>query len=179
MVTMKKQIISGSLVALIALGLAGCANNSAAPSVKVNHPQTTKLAQSSSKKATTSSSTKAVSEASVSRRPSVASSSPQANSGSQVASVNNKASYAGQTNAYNNGSDSNVVNRFIKASGVDNTQGTQYMISPVNAQGESQVEVRDSNGDPNISHLDGMYKFNPTTNQVQKFNITTGEYGNN
>ena len=126
---MKKKIISGSLVALMALGLAGCANNSAAPSSKVNHPQTTKLAQSSSKKAANSSSAKAASE-----------------------------------------------NRAVQPSGVDNARGTQYMISPANAQGEYQVEVRDSNGDPNISHLDGMYKFNPATNQVQKANRVTGEY---
>ena len=170
MITMKKKIISGSLVALMALGLAGCANNSAAPSSKVNHPQTTKLAQSSSKKSTNSSSAKAVNENSV------VSASLQANSSSQVASVNTKASYAGQANAYNNDPESDIVNQFIKASGVDNARGTQYMISPANAQGEYQVEVRDSNGDPNISHLDGMYKFNPATNQVQKANRITGEY---
>lgn len=171
MITMKKKIISGSLVALMALGLAGCANNSAAPSSKVNHPQTTKLAQSSSKKAANSSSAKAVSE-NRAVQPSVAS----ATSNSQVASVNTKASYAGQANAYTNDPESDIVNQFIKASGVDNARGTQYMISPANAQGEYQVEVRDSNGDPNISHLDGMYKFNPATNQVQKASRVTGEY---
>ncbi len=171
MITMKKKIISGSLVALMALGLAGCANNSAAPSSKVNHPQTTKLAQSSSKKAANSSSAKAVNE-NRAIQPSVAS----ATSSSQVASVNTKASYAGQANAYTNDPESDIVNQFIKASGVDNARGTQYMISPANAQGEYQVEVRDSNGDPNISHLDGMYKFNPATNQVQKANRITGEY---
>ena len=171
MITMKKKIISGSLVALMALGLAGCANNSAAPGSKVNHPQTTKLAQSSSKKAANSSSAKAVSE-NRAVQPSVAS----ATSNSQVASVNTKASYAGQANAYTNDPESDIVNQFIKASGVDNARGTQYMISPANAQGEYQVEVRDSNGDPNISHLDGMYKFNPATNQVQKANRVTGEY---
>lgn len=171
MITMKKKIISGSLVALMALGLAGCANNSAAPSSKVNHPQTTKLAQSSSKKAANSSSAKAASE-NRAVQPSVAS----ATSNSQVASVNTKASYAGQANAYTNDPESDIVNQFIKASGVDNARGTQYMISPANAQGEYQVEVRDSNGDPNISHLDGMYKFNPATNQVQKANRVTGEY---
>lgn len=167
MITMKKKIISGSLVALMALGLAGCANNSAAPSSKVNHPQTTKLAQSSSKKA--ASENRAV-------QPSVASVSSQTTSNSQVASVNTKASYAGQADAYTNDPESDIVNQFIKASGVDNARGTQYMISPANAQGEYQVEVRDSNGDPNISHLDGMYKFNPATNQVQKANRITGEY---
>lgn len=171
MITMKKKIISGSLVALMALGLAGCANNSAVPSSKVNHPQTTKLAQSSSKKAANSSSAKAVNE-NRAIQPSVAS----ATSSSQVASVNTKASYAGQANAYTNDPESDIVNQFIKASGVDNARGTQYMISPANAQGEYQVEVRDSNGDPNISHLDGMYKFNPATNQVQKANRITGEY---
>lgn len=170
MITMKKKIISGSLVALMAFGLAGCANNSAAPSSKVNHPQTAKVAQSSSKKATNSNSAKVVNENSA------VSASLQANSSSQVASVNTKASYAGQANAYNNDPESDIVNQFIKASGVDNARGTQYMISPTNAQGEYQVEVRDSNGDPNISHLDGMYKFNPATNQVQKANRVTGEY---
>lgn len=174
MITMKKKIISGSLVALMALGLAGCANNSAAPSSKVNHPQTTKLAQSSSKKAANSSSAKAASE-NRAVQPSVASVSSQTTN-SQVASVNTKASYAGQADAYTNDPESDIVNQFIKASGVDNARGTQYMISPANAQGEYQVEVRDSNGDPNISHLDGMYKFNPATNQVQKANRITGEY---
>ena len=166
MITMKKKIISGSLVALVALGLAGCANNSAAPSSKVNHPQAAKVAQSSSKKA--------VSEDGAVQSTTASVSSQSANT--QTASVNTKASYAGQTNAYNNDPDAAVVNQFIKASGVDNARGTQYMISQANSQGEYQVEVRDSNGDPNISHLDGLYKFNPATNQVQKANRITGEY---
>lgn len=174
MITMKKKIISGSLVALMALGLAGCANNSAAPSSKVNHPQTTKLAQSSNKKAANSSSAKAVSENSAVQSTTASASSQAVNA--QATSVNTKASYAGQASAYRNDPSSDVVNQFIKASGVDNARGTQYMIGQADAQGEYQVEVRDSNGDPNISHLDGMYKFNPTTNQVQSMNPITGEY---
>lgn len=165
MITMKKKIVSGSLVVLAALSLAGCANNSATPANKASHPQAAKVAQSSSKKAINSSQAKVVSQSqsSVDQNAAVAS----------TASVSTRASYAAQSNNANQ--QGTVVNKFIKASGV-NGQGMQYMVSQPNEKGNYQVEVRDSNGDPNIAHLDGIYQFNPETNQVQTMNPVTGQY---
>ncbi|EEW52830.1 hypothetical protein [Limosilactobacillus antri] len=162
MITMKKKIVSGSLVALVALGLAGCANNSAAPSSKVNHPQTAKVAQSSSKKASSSDAQAASQKAAVS---------------ASSVSANTHTSYAAQPNS-NVDQQGAVVNQFVKASGV-NGQGMRYTVSQQpNSKGNYQVEVRDSNGDPNIAHLDGIYQFNPETNQVQTMNPVSGQYEN-
>ncbi|MGM9891384.1 hypothetical protein [Limosilactobacillus sp.] len=173
MFTMKKKIVSGSLVALMALGLAGCANNASAPASKVNsHPQTSKVAQSSNKKASTSTS---VSTSSTSTTASSQSSSQNS------AVANTKASYAAQTsnaNTTNTARDDQVVNQFIKASGVKENSASQYVVSQTNTKGNYQVEVRDSQGDPNVSHLDGLYRFNPATNQVQEMNPVTGQFEN-
>lgn len=172
MITMKKKIVSGSLVALVALGLAGCANNSAAPSSKVNHPQTAKAAQSSSKKAVSASSKTANSNGQAVSQFSVT---PVASS------INTHPSYATQTNNVTD-QEAAVFNKFAKASGVDldNEPGTMYIITqqPNNGKGNYQIEVRDSNGDPNIAHLDGIYQFNPETNQVQTMNPVSGQYEN-
>lgn len=162
MFTMKKKIVSGSLVALMALGLAGCANNDAAPASKVrSHPQTTKVTQPSNKKA---SSTSKVATA-------------KSNSQANAASATTKASYAAQTNSSNQQNE-RVVNQFIKASGVKDNSASQYMVSQTSNKGSYQVEVRDSQGDPNVSHLDGLYRFNPATNQVQQMNPVTGQFEN-
>lgn len=161
MFTMKKKIISGSLVALMALGLAGCASNNAAPASKVSsHPQTTKVSQTSNKKAS-SSSVQAATESS---------------SGSQ-ASAKTQASYSAQSNSTSN-QDEQVVNQFVKASGVKESKDAQYIVSQTNNKDNYQVEVRDSQGDPNISHLDGLYHFNPATNEVQQMNPVTGQFEN-
>lgn len=161
MFTMKKKIISGSLVALMALGLAGCASNNAAPASKVSsHPQTTKVSQTSNKKAS-SSSIQAATES----------------SSSSQASTKTQASYAAQSNNTSN-QDEQVVNQFVKASGVKESKDTQYIVSQTNNKDNYQVEVRDSQGDPNISHLDGLYHFNPATNEVQQMNPVTGQFEN-
>lgn len=162
MFTMKKKIVSGSLVALMALGLAGCVNNDAAPASKVSsHPQTTKVTQPSNKKA---SSTSKVATA-------------KSNSQANAASATTKASYAAQTNSSDQQNE-RVVNQFIKASGVKDNSASQYMVSQTSNKGSYQVEVRDSQGDPNVSHLDGLYRFNPATNQVQQMNPVTGQFEN-
>lgn len=161
MFTMKKKIISGSLVALMALGLAGCASNNAAPASKVSsHPQTTKVSQTSNKKAS-SSSVQAATES----------------SSSNQASAKTQASYAAQSNSTSN-QDEQVVNQFVKASGVKESKDAQYIVSQTNNKDNYQVEVRDSQGDPNISHLDGLYHFNPATNEVQQMNPVTGQFEN-
>lgn len=161
MFTMKKKIISGSLVALMALGLAGCANNSAAPASKVSsHPQTTKVSQPSSKKASSTNS-------------------QAASQSSSQASAKTQASYAAQSSSTNsNAQNDQVVNQFVKASGVKENKNTQYMVSQTGNKDNYQVEVRDSQGDPNVSHLDGLYRFNPATNQVQQMNPVTGQFEN-
>lgn len=162
MFTMKKKIISGSLVALMALGLAGCASNNAAPASKVSsHPQTTKVSQTSNKKASSSSVQTAT----------------ESSSSSNQASARTQASYAAQSNSTSN-QDEQVVNQFVKASGVKESKDAQYIVSQTNNKDNYQVEVRDSQGDPNISHLDGLYHFNPVTNEVQQMNPVTGQFEN-
>lgn len=176
MFTMKKKIVSGSLVALMALGLAGCANNSAAPASKVSsHPQTTKVSQSSkqasNKKASTSTSSSAQA---ISQSGSQASAKTQANYAAQSSSANANTN----VNTSSNAQSGQVVNQFVKASGIKESKDTQYIVSPTANKGNYQVEVRDSQGDPNVSHLDGLYRLNPATNQVQQMDPVTGQFEN-
>nr|WP_317315310.1 hypothetical protein [Limosilactobacillus mucosae] len=47
------------------------------------------------------------------------------------------------------------------------------------SDGSWQVDVRTSSGegqDPNVSHLKGIYKYNPETGQYQQMDPMTGEF---
>ena len=71
--------------------------------------------------------------------------------------------------------DTSVLQKFFAASGVSQANGDSYLVTP-KADGSYQVEIRNNSGDPQVASLVGMYQYNPTTNQVQKMNIVTGQY---
>lgn len=71
-----------------------------------------------------------------------------------------------------------VVDGLNQAAGLQPENGDQYMTSPT-SDGSWQVDVRTSNGagqDPNVSHLKGIYKYNPATGQYQQMDPMTGEF---
>lgn len=162
MTKMTKKIFGGSLVALMALSLAGCAN-SAMPATKASHPQTTKVAQTPTVNKTSHTTSAAASSANTQQLTS-------------AATGQTKASYAAQQPANTNTQQEKVVSQFTQASGVKQQAGQQYMVSQPTANGNYQIEVRDSKGDQNVSHLDGLYRYNPQTNAVQQMNMMTGEF---
>ena len=71
--------------------------------------------------------------------------------------------------------DTSVLQKFFAASGVSQANGDSYLVTP-KEDGSYQVEIRNNGGDPQVASLVGMYQYNPTTNQVQKMNIVTGQY---
>ena len=71
-----------------------------------------------------------------------------------------------------------VVDGLNQAAGLQPENGDQYMTSPT-SDGSWQVDIRTSSGagqDPNVSHLKGIYKYNPATGQYQQMDPMTGEF---
>ena len=90
---------------------------------------------------------------------------------SQAAASNESAQVAATVN-------DQVVDGLNQAAGLQPENGDQYMTLPT-SDGSWQVDVRTSNGagqDPNVSHLKGIYKYNPATGQYQQMDPMTGEF---
>lgn len=71
-----------------------------------------------------------------------------------------------------------VVDGLNQVAGLQPENGDQYMTSPT-SDGSWQVDVRTNSGagqDPNVSHLKGIYKYNPATGQYQQMDPMTGEF---
>ena len=62
---------------------------------------------------------------------------------------------------------SDVYNSFVKDSGVSLNQD-QSLVAVQNSDGTYQVDVRSTDGDPNIAHLNGTYTYNPSTGSVSE-----------
>ncbi|MFR0610640.1 hypothetical protein ACLUWI_09300 [Limosilactobacillus mucosae] len=71
-----------------------------------------------------------------------------------------------------------VVNGLNQAASLQPENGDQYMTSQT-SDGSWQVDIRTSSGegqDPNVSHLKGIYKYNPETGEYQQMDPMTGEF---
>lgn len=198
MIKQSKHWLTGLLMAAMVLSLTGCAsvsaptgNNQSADSsssaTAVSHQQaqkkhaaakTSKASQtsqsiSSSVAAATSSSLDSAaiqsSDAAVQKAEPATSAAQTAVS--QAAASNESAQAAATVN-------DQVVDGLNQAAGLQPENGDQYMTSPT-SDGSWQVDVRTSNGagqDPNVSHLKGIYKYNPATGQYQQMDPMTGEF---
>lgn len=198
MIKQSKHWLTGLLMAAMVLSLTGCAsvsapigNNQSADSsssaTAVSHQRapkkhaaakTSKAGQtsqsiSSSAAAATSSSldgeTVQSSDAAVQKAEPATSAAQTAVS--QAAASNESAQAAATVN-------DQVVDGLNQAAGLQPENGDQYMTSPT-SDGSWQVDVRTSNGagqDPNVSHLKGIYKYNPATGQYQQMDPMTGEF---
>lgn len=198
MIKQSKHWLTGLLMAAMVLSLTGCAsvsaptgNNQSADSsssaTAVSHQRaqkkhaaakTSKASQtsqsiSSSVAAATSSSLDSAaiqsSDAAVQKAEPATSAAQTAVS--QGAASNESAQVAATVN-------DQVVDGLNQAAGLQPENGDQYMTSPT-SDGSWQVDVRTSNGagqDPNVSHLKGIYKYNPATGQYQQMDPMTGEF---
>lgn len=198
MIKQSKHWLTGLLMAAMVLSLTGCAsvsaptgNNQSADSsssaTAVSHQRaqkkhatakTSKASQtsqsiSSSVAAATSSSLDSAaiqsSDAAVQKAEPATSAAQTAVS--QAAASNESAQAAATVN-------DQVVDGLNQAAGLQPENGDQYMTSPT-SDGSWQVDVRTSNGagqDPNVSHLKGIYKYNPATGQYQQMDPMTGEF---
>lgn len=198
MIKQSKHWLTGLLMAAMVLSLTGCAsvsapigNNQSADSsssaTAVSHQRapkkhaaakTSKASQtsqsiSSSAAAATSSSLDSAaiqsSDAAVQKAEPATSAAQTAVS--QAAASNESAQAAATVN-------DQVVDGLNQAAGLQPKNGDRYMTSPT-SDGSWQVDVRTSNGagqDPNVSHLKGIYKYNPATGQYQQMDPMTGEF---
>lgn len=198
MIKQSKHWLTGLLMAAMVLSLTGCAsvsapigNNQSADSsssaTAVSHQRapkkhaaakTSKASQtsqsiSSSAAAATSSSldgeTVQSSDAAVQKAEPATSAAQTAVS--QAAASNESAQVAATVN-------DQVVDGLNQAAGLQPENGDQYMTSQT-SDGSWQVDVRTSSGagqDPNVSHLKGIYKYNPATGQYQQMDPMTGEF---
>ena len=198
MIKQSKHWLTGLLMAAMVLSLTGCAsvgapigNNQSADSSSsakaVSHQRaqkkhaaakTSKASQtsqsiSSSAAAATSSS---LDSAAVQSSDAAVQKAEPANSAAQTAVSQAAASNeSAQATATVN---DQVVDGLNQAAGLQPENGDQYMTSQT-SDGSWQVDVRTSSGegqDPNVSHLKGIYKYNPETGQYQQMDPMTGEF---
>ena len=192
MIKQSKHWLPGLLMAAMVLSLTGCAsvsaptgNNQSADSSSsakaVSHQRaqkkhaaakTSKVSQTSqsiSSSATAATSSSLDSAAVQSSDAAVQKAEPATSAAqttvSQAAASNESAQAAATVN-------DQVVN------GLQPENGDQYMTSQT-SDGSWQVDVRTSSGegqDPNVSHLKGIYKYNPATGQYQQMDPMTGEF---
>lgn len=186
MTMMKKKILTSTIALVAALGLAGCSTN--ATSTTTGHePQATKVAKAPShktnKKSTNSTTSNKTAKA-TSESQKAASSASEASSTSASSNTNSKATLkaanaattaTSSANGTTTKSEGQVLNNFMAKSGVKAEQGSQYIVTN-QGNGQYQIEVRNSKGDPNISHLSGLYHYNTNTNHVSQMNVTTGQF---
>lgn len=198
MIKQSKHWLTGLLMAAMVLSLTGCAsvsaptgNNQSADSsssaTAVSHQRAQKkhaAAKTSKANQTSQSISSSVAAATSSSLDSAAVQSSDAavqkaepatsaaqTAVSQAAASNESAQAAATVN-------DQVVDGLSQAAGLQPENGDQYMTSPT-SDGSWQVDVRTSNGagqDPNVSHLKGIYKYNPATGQYQQMDPMTGEF---
>lgn len=188
--------MSGSLVALVALGLAGCSTSTSTARKASSEPSTTSVAKPSVKKATTKKAESTTSEskkattfsvvapstnkktttfsvkapvASISQA-SATYSAKQVQAFAKASSANTQASYASEDH------EGNVLLQFLKASGLPENSTTQYTISDFDGQGVYQIAVRSTAANPDQARLTGLYRFNTANNSVTQMNPVTGDY---
>lgn len=166
----------------MACGLAGCAANSSAPASHVHHATSAKVVKNNNKTAQTSNSSQKVAttvESHAAINNSVASHSPVQTQQQPVAtqasqSISNVIT-SQQVTAQQPQSEENVLNGFFKASGVQQQTNDQYIVTKKNNE-NYQIEIRNNNDDNTVSHLSGLYQYNPTSGNVQHMNITSGQF---
>lgn len=202
MIKQSKHWLTGLLMAAMVLGLTGCAsvgaptgNNQSADSnssaTAVSHQRASKkhvaaknskASESSSQTSQNISSSAAVATSSSLDNAAVQSSdaavqkaepatSAAQTAVSQAAAANESSQAAATVN-------DQVVDGLNQAAGLQPENGDQYMTSQT-SDGSWQVDVRTSSGagqDPNVSHLKGIYKYNPATGQYQQMDPMTGEF---
>lgn len=193
MIKQSKHWLTGLLMAAMVLSLTGCAsvsapigNNQSADSsssaTAVSHQRaskkqadtkTSKASQSSSQTSQSISSSAAAATSSSLDGETVQSS----DAAVQKAEPANSAAQTAVSQAAATVNDQ-VVDGLNQAAGLQPENGDQYMTSQT-SDGSWQVDVRTSSGegqDPNVSHLKGIYKYNPETGQYQQMDPMTGEF---
>lgn len=159
MKTTKKTLTSLFVLALT-IGLAGCATTNQAVTSHDSNVKTSSVVSSSTKEKTAKQASSQSQASSMSSTTSQSTTATSVNSSSATAD-NNSSSVA------NSNVSSDVYNSFVKDSGVSLNQD-QSLVAVQNSDGTYQVDVRSTDGDPNIAHLNGTYTYNPSTGSVSE-----------
>lgn len=195
---MNKKILTTTIAIVAALGLAGCSTSATSTSQISGHePQAAKIAKATKTSTHKAAKKDAASEQKVNdnndqgtkvaakaatttsnQASGQAAKSAKTNEGTTAqattASANQAKSEKVATKATNK-TDAQVLNGFMAQSGIKAEVGNQYIVTN-QGNGQYQIEVRNSNGDANVSHLSGLYHYNTNTNQVSQMNVTTGQF---
>lgn len=160
--TMKttKKTLTSMMVLALTLGIAGCATASQAVTTSNNSVKTASVASSSNSSSTKQTSTSQASSASQSSAATSASS-----EGTAPATSSSAASSTSSSSVANSNVSSDVYNSFVKDSGMSLNKD-QSLIATQKSDGTYQVDVRSTDGDPNIAHLNGTYTYNQSTGSV-------------
>lgn len=186
MTMMNKKILTTTIALVAALGLAGCSTSATSTSQVSGHePQAAKVAKATSHKASkksTNSSNKNEKNSEATNSTATFESAKASSQGSSTASLKAASAATTATSATKSSqatattkNDEQVLNQFMAQSGVKAEEGNQYMVTN-QGNGQYQIEVRNSDGDQNISHLSGLYHYNTNTNHVSQMNVTTGQF---
>lgn len=182
----QQKVLTGTVLLMAAVLLGGCASTSTTSTTthKATSAKVVKKANKSSNKeaknATSSSSESFVavpaSSSSSSTQSSVASSAPQANVTRQATPASAAANYQKSAPATTKRSDTDVLNSFIAASGLQQA-GNSYLVQD-QGNGQYRVEVRNTgkDQDQNVANLTGLYNYNINNNQIQKMDPVTGQF---
>lgn len=174
------KLLTGSVAILMALGLAGCATNNSAPATAVHHATNAKVIKNDHHKTSQPTSNQAVTTTTTSHAATNSQVTTQVPTQAQPVNAAQVSQATTPTSTQTVAkpqatTDENVLNGFFKASGVQQQEQNQYIVTK---QGNEnyQIEVRNNNADNTVSHLSGLYQYNPTSGSVQQMNILSGQY---
>lgn len=183
----KKKLLTTTIALVAALGLAGCSTSATSTNKAAGHePQAAKVAKANThkaakKNANTAKNAKAdtTEKAATTNKDNGSSTVTNKAANAQVsadkAMATNKAANGTKANKAVTKTDQEVLNGFMAQSGIKAEEGNQYIVTN-QGNGQYQIEIRNSNGDANVSHLSGLYHYNTNTNHVSQMNVTTGQF---
>ena len=175
MIKQSKHWLTGLLMAAMVLSLTGCASVSAPTGNNQSADSSSQTSQSISSSAAAATSSSLDGETVQSSDAAVQKAEPATSAAQTAVSQSAASNESAQATATVN---DQVVDGLNQAAGLQPENGDQYMTSPT-SDGSWQVDIRTSSGagqDPNVSHLKGIYKYNPATGQYQQMHPMTGEF---
>ncbi|MCZ3747465.1 hypothetical protein L2520_08740 [Limosilactobacillus vaginalis] len=180
-----KKIFSSFAVAILALSLAGCTtiNNTTSTNKKPEQSTSSKVVKNSHSQKFATSSNDSQKENSVlnsNETNYIANDNSQVKSVTQPSNNNeNASSYTQNQNSINKSETdtikNNVLSNFLKANNMQPQSTENYVVTDLGSN-NYQIEIRSNNNDNSVSHLNGLYKYNNQTNQIQQFNSINGDW---
>ncbi|WP_295729741.1 hypothetical protein [uncultured Limosilactobacillus sp.] len=180
----QQKVLTGTVLLMAAFLLGGCASTSTTSTThKSTSAKVVKRANKSAKNDSKNESLKdnesvvAMPSSSSSSQASFTTSAPQVSRSN--AATSSATNYQKSAPTTSRSSDTDVLNSFIAASGLQQQTGNSYLVQN-QGNGQYQVEVRHTgkDQDQNVANLTGLYNYNTHNQQVQKMDPVTGQFTN-